>query len=377
MTEFIANHPGGSEKIIMAAGSAIEPFWHLYRQHFASDLPMKLMERMAIGRLNDDDQEIINEQMASLEEEDPYAHEPDRHKSLKIHSDTPMNAETPSRLLTKSYFTPNSLFYIRNHHPVPFLSEKNLKDFRLKIDLSECGKGVTSFSLDDIKRMEKVEVAATMQCSGNRRSGFNSFQRTSGTPWGQGAISTARFGGVRLRDLLKIAGLDDAIAAQEQQGMEHVRFYGLDDLMASISIEKAASPYGDVIICYEMNGELLPRDHGFPLRVVVPGYGGVRNVKWLQKIELSKTEAEGVWQRGLNYKPLPPSITDAKEVNLEHMPSISEASLFSGITKLEPIGDDRPGPGDRVAVRVSGWAWAGGGRNIIRVDLTVCEFFHS
>ena len=81
----------------------------------------------------------------------------------------------------------------------------------------------------------------------------------------------------------------------------------------------------------------------------------------MQKIELSKTEAEGVWQRGLNYKPLPPFIADAKEVNLEHMPSISEASLFSGITKLELIGDDRPGPGDRIAVQVSGWAWAGGG----------------
>ncbi len=106
-----------------------------------------------------------------------------------------------------------------------------------------------------------------MQCSGNRRSGFNKFQRTSGTGWGQGAISTAQWTGVRLADILEEAGLEDAIEAQEKRGINHVRFYSLDGLMASIPIEKAVSPYGDVIIAYEMNGEILPRDHGYPLRV--------------------------------------------------------------------------------------------------------------
>ncbi|KAL7559742.1 hypothetical protein ACA910_003324 [Epithemia clementina (nom. ined.)] len=370
VTDFIANHPGGSEKIIMAAGSAIEPFWHTYRQHFASDLPMRLMEHMAIGRLDPADQDKIDEQMAVLQEDDPYAREPARHKALKIHSDTPMNAETPTRLLTKSYLTPTSLFYIRHHHPVPFLSEKDIHDYRLKIDLAALGKGVRSFSLDDIRKMEKVEVVATLQCSGNRRSGFNSFQRTSGTPWGQGAISTAKFGGVRLRDLLKLAGLDDPIAAQEKQGIEHVRFHGMDGMMASIGIEKASNPYGDVIVCYEMNGELLPRDHGFPLRIIVPGYAAVRSVKWLEKIEVSPTEADGPWQRGLNYKTLPPCITDAKNIDLRQMPSMTEASLFSGITTMKRVDDNAPQPGDRVTVRANGWAWAGGGRNIVRVDVT-------
>lgn len=112
-------------------------------------------------------------------------------------------------------------------------------------------------------------------------------------------------------------------------------------------------------------------------QVIVPGYAGIRNVKWVSKIELANEEAEGPWQRGLNYKILPPSITDANEVDIQEMPSVMEPSLFSGITNLRVGGDVQPAnkegdfqPGDKVMMTVSGWAWAGGGRNIVRVDVT-------
>lgn len=330
---------------------------------------MRLMENMIIGKLDEKDQEAIDEQMEALMEEDPYAREPMRHHSLKIHSDTPMNAECPASRLTQSYLTPSALFYIRHHHPVPFLT--SIDDYKVKIDLTAMGKGIVEVSLEDIKKLPKVEVTATLQCSGNRRSGFNQVMRTSGTSWGQGAISTAKWTGAKLTDVLKLAGLDDPIAAEEELGMEHVRFHSLDGMSASIGIEKAMSPYGDVILSYEMNDEPLPRDHGYPLRAIVPGYCAVRNVKWLSGIEVSKEEAEGPWQRGLNYKALPPSVTDANTVDLEQMPGLSEASLFSGITSMvlkEPGSNVTPG--DTVTVVASGWAWAGGGRNIVRVDVS-------
>jgi sulfite oxidase len=331
------------------------------------------MENMIVGTLKEEDQEAIDKQMEVLQETspDPYAREPLRHRSLRIHSDTPMNAECPANLLTENYYTPSALFYIRHHHPVPFLTEKEVDKYKVKIDLSGMGKGVVEVSLEDIKKLPKVDVTATLQCSGNRRSGFNQVMRTSGTSWGQGAISNAKWTGAKLTDVLKLAGFNDAIEAQEKLGMEHVRFHSLDGMSASIGIEKAMNPYGDVILCYEMNGEPLPRDHGFPLRAIVPGYCAVRNVKWLSGIELSKEEAEGPWQRGLNYKALPPSVTDAKEVDLNRMPGLSEASLFSGITSMSRT---EPGanvsPGDTVTVQASGWAWAGGGRNIVRVDVS-------
>ena len=334
---------------------------------------MKLMEHMAVGRLNEQDQDTIDEQVSVLMEQDPYATEPVRHKALKVHSDTPMNAEAPTHLLTQSYLTPPSLFYIRHHHPVPLLSQKEVKDFKLTVDLTAYGKGVWEVSLEDLKKLPKTEIISTLQCSGNRRGDFNSVARTSGTSWGQGAIGTAKWGGVKLADLMKLAGVDDPIHAEEVGGMEHVRFYSLDGMMASIGVEKALSPYGDCLLAYEMNDEPLPRDHGFPLRIIVPGYAAVRNVKWLNKIELAATEAEGPWQRGLNYKTLPPAVTDASEVQLDRMPSMLEVSLFSGITQMKivsPKTKDKPIPGDNVTVKCAGWAWSGGGRSIVRVDVT-------
>lgn len=143
--------------------------------------------------------------------------------------------------------------------------------------------------------------------------------------------------------------------------LQHLRFESLDGMHASIDILKALSPFGDVILAYEMNGEALPRDHGYPLRAIVPGYAAVRNVKWLSKLELAEEQAEGAWQRGLNYKVLPPSVVDAKGVNLDAMPGLGEVSVFSGITDVTNAGGGmtKMEPGQKVLVKASGWAWAG------------------
>jgi sulfite oxidase len=436
---------------------------------------------MLIGKLHPNDQDLIDEQMENVTEQtpDPYENEPERNASLIVHGDTPMNAEVPQEVITEKYLTPNELFYIRHHHPVPYLSEGELEDFRLEVDLTlmfpdalkkrkaaegddddddeevalpattavdivrrettdtttstSCSNSVVAkLSLDQIKALPKVELISTLQCSGNRRGGFNGLRQTSGTPWGQGAISTARWGGARLIDVLMLAmeevSKDQASDEKKKNAsdgkdykqsslietlhrlqtliddhpeLQHLRFESLDGMLASIDANKGLNPFGDVIVAYEMNGEDLPRDHGYPLRVIVPGYAAVRNVKWLKKLELAEEEAEGTWQRGLNYKILPPTVLDAKEVDLNIMPGLSEECVFSGITKVENLSHTTPTvsttttaleeeifgsmlsmapsfqpartpltPGETVLVKTSGWAYAGGGRNIVRVDVT-------
>eukprot|EP00581_Thalassiosira_minuscula_P003989 CAMPEP_0183735182 /NCGR_PEP_ID=MMETSP0737-20130205/45923_1 /TAXON_ID=385413 /ORGANISM="Thalassiosira miniscula, Strain CCMP1093" /LENGTH=595 /DNA_ID=CAMNT_0025968849 /DNA_START=35 /DNA_END=1819 /DNA_ORIENTATION=+ len=380
VTSFVSNHPGG-DRLLLAAGGPIEPHWHLYRQHFASDLPMRLLEPLAIGNLRESDQDAVDEMMEEImeKEKDPYEFEPERvitdndTDGMRVHSDQPMNAEVPEHLLTRNYLTPSYLYYIRHHHPVPYLSQTQIDNYRLEIDLSAYNKGKVRLSLDDLKSMPKEEIVMTMQCSGNRRSGYNVFNKTSGTTWGQGAISTAKWGGVRLSELLKNAGMGDPTEARDKGGMEHVQFGAVDGMKVSIGIEKATNPYGDVMVCYEMNGEDLPRDHGYPIRLIVPGYAGVRSLKWLNSISISNEEAEGPWQRGLNYKVLPPNVHDANEVDVAKMPSCNELSVSSGITTVEPVEGSlasSPNVGDVVVMRVSGWAFAGGGRNIVRVDVT-------
>ncbi|KAL3816296.1 hypothetical protein ACHAXA_008104 [Cyclostephanos tholiformis] len=400
VTDFIANHPGGSQKILLAAGGPIEPHWHVYRQHFSTDLPQRYMEKMLIGNLDPSDQETVDEIMDKLSEDtDPYENEPTRSPLLKVHSDTPMNAEVPMDILNENYITPVSEFYIRHHHPVPLLSEKQVEDFRLDVDLTLLGgkNQIAKISLAQIKSLPKVEVTATLQCSGNRRSGFNDLRETSGTPWSQGAISTAKWGGARLVDVLMLASeqLTDDDVSQGLAGsahctskchnisclpqtlqnvqrlldahpnLQHIRFECLDGMLSSIDVGKALSPFGDVIIAYEMNDAPLNREHGYPLRVITPGYAAVRSPKWVSRIELAEEQAEGAWHRGLNYKILPPSVQNANEVDLEQMPGLSEVSVFSGITKVSRVaqtGNDpvkKLVPGETVLVKASGWAWAG------------------
>ena len=145
------------------------------------------------------------------------------------------------------------------------------------------------------------------------------------------------------------AGVDDPVALTEKNGIQkHLRMESLDGMKASsINMEKATNPYGDLIIAYEMNDEALPRDHGFPLRVIVPGYAAVRNVKWLSKIEISKSEAEGAWQEGLNYN-----------VDLKKMPSMTEVAVFSGIANMEMAGRPKLKPGKTII-------WLGGQSSIL------------
>ena len=104
-----------------------------------------------------------------------------------------------------------------------------------------------------------------------------------GTSWRPGAISNAKWTGVRLRDVLIAAGYDEKSIAQ------HVQFEGYDQDMtgtcygASIPMSKAISASEDVLLAFQMNGEDIPLDHGYPVRIVAPGVAGARNVKWLKK----------------------------------------------------------------------------------------------
>ncbi|XP_016160412.1 PREDICTED: sulfite oxidase, mitochondrial, partial [Ficedula albicollis] len=206
----------------------------------------------------------------------PFAGDPPRHPALRVNSLKPFNAEPPPELLTQSFLTPNELFFTRNHLPVPAVDPGS---YRLRVE----GPGGRSLSLSLAElrqRFPKHEVIATLQCAGNRRSEMSRVRPVKGLAWDIGAISTARWGGARLRDVLLAAGLGDKTG---DDGEWHVCFEGLDadasgtPYGASIPLKRALSAEAEVLLAYEMNGQELPRDHGFPVRVLVPGVVGARN----------------------------------------------------------------------------------------------------
>jgi len=355
ITNFIINHPGG-DKIMLAAGKAIDPFWRVYQQHENRGNASKLLEDMLIGKLDPDD-------VVQVLGGDPYDEDPERHPGLLFHNNKPCNAELPIELMLDSWITPNALWFIRHHHPVPHIDHK---EYRLNIG----GLGTKSILLDleDLKsHFEAHEVTTTVQCGGNRRADMNTVHETSGIAWGVGAISCACFKGVYLRDILTYSGLMTPGTAA-QNGVQHVVFHGYDGMQASIPIEKALSPYGDVLLAYEMNGEPLPPEHGAPLRLVVPGHVGVRNVKWVSKIVTSTEEAEGTWQRGIAYKGFSPMVRSLSQWDaqaVEALTSVQEQPVTSVIVTpkegyVEEFDD----------VTVTGYAWSGGGRGIVRVDVS-------
>lgn len=354
ITNFIDEHPGG-DKIMMAAGGSVEPFWLMYGVHKQPEI-LAMLETYRIGNLSlEDSKESIRDM------EDPYSNEPKRHPVLRINASKPFNAEPPSSLLADNFITPVDLFYVRNHLPVP---EVDLASYRLTVD----GLGVrpVELTLDEIKRFPEHTITVAVQCAGNRRTEMSKVKAVKGLSWDVAAIGNATFTGVRLRDVLLSLGLKE-----DNPSIQHVQFEGLDTdpanvpYGASIPIEKALDPRGDVLLAYKMNGEPLTRDHGFPLRVIIPGTVGARNVKWLGAIYLSEEESPSHWQQN-DYKGFSPS-TDWDTVDFTKSPAIQVLPVTSAICD--------PTDGDTVKVIdgkiiVKGYAWSGGGNKIVRVDVT-------
>ncbi|RLU15184.1 hypothetical protein DMN91_012178 [Ooceraea biroi] len=353
ITEFVDKHPGGPSKILMAAGGSIDPFWSIFANHNTPEI-YSLLESMRIGNISEEDA-----RSNTSDSYDAYANEPTRHRALIVNGHKPFCAEPPSSMLAESFLTPTDLFYVRNHLPVP---EIDLKNYALELAVEETTKKTLDF--EAIRKYKRHTITAAVMCGGNRRSDMSKIKKLKGINWSVGAVGNATWTGARLCDVLKDLGINE-------DEFEHVQFEGYDldpsgtPYGASIPIAKAIDPRGDVILAYEMNGEPLSKDHGFPIRVIVPGVVGARNVKWLSKISVSRRESQSQWQQG-DYKGFSPS-TDWDNVDFSKSPAIQEMPVISAICE--------PQSGDEVQVKngkiqVRGYAWSGGGRKTIRVDVT-------
>ncbi|XP_059611744.1 sulfite oxidase, mitochondrial isoform X2 [Phlebotomus argentipes] len=346
VTDFVPKHPG-SDKVMLAAGAAIDPFWHIFQQHNTPEV-LTLLESFRIGNLNPEDQ------VSTKDMGDPWSGEPRRHPILKPAAQKPFNAEPPPSMLIDSFITP------KNHLPVPEIDEKT---YELEFEV-EGVKKVTKMTMKDLKKLPRHTVTAVVMCGGNRRSEMDSVKKVKGLFWGPSAVGNAEWTGVKLCDILNKLGV-------KSDEVRHVHFEGLDTdptstfYAASIPLAKAMDPRGDVLLAYEMNGQPLSKDHGFPVRAIVPGTVGARNVKWLGRVYVSSEESDSHWQQK-DYKGFSPS-TDWDTVDFSKSPAIQHMPVTSAICY--------PTPGEKVKVEnghitVKGYAWSGGGCRIVRVDLT-------
>jgi DMSO/TMAO reductase YedYZ molybdopterin-dependent catalytic subunit len=199
-----------------------------------------------------------------------------------------------SAMRDQGHLVPIDRFFVRNHTSTPVIDEQ---DWRLEVFGAGLRGGPVSFSYRDLRRLPSRTITAAIECAGNGRSYFTSQQgqTVSGTAWHLGGIGVARWRGVPLSTVLRRAGLSSRAVDVQPIGLDPNYVTGGVDLgpvRRPLPIGKALD---DVLLAYEMNGEPLPSDHGFPVRVVVPSWIGISSIKWLGRIEVSDVPLFSPW----------------------------------------------------------------------------------
>src|SRR6266436_8626583 len=208
---------------------------------------------------------------------------------LIIRQKEPNNLETPLDRVD-SFLTPAELFYVRSHSPAPKLE---LASYRLQI----AGAVRSPFSLTykELRDMPAETRVALLECAGNSRVFL--VPQVQGAQWELGAAGNAEWTGVPLRALLERADLAEGASEIVLEGPDRgtPKEEPVPPLPISYtwSLPRAKALGPDVLIAYQMNGRDLPRDHGFPVRAIVPGHYGMASVKWLTGIQAVREPFRG------------------------------------------------------------------------------------
>ena len=273
-------------------------------------------------------------------------------RPMILHNDRPEDLETPLQYFD-TYLTRVDSFFVRQHIPRPAPIDRAA--YRLKIN-GMVAKPV-ELSLDDLRKLPQFTVTATLECTGNGRGFYT--PKVPGIQWGRGAVGNAEWRGPKLSDVLKLAGADSTAAFLEIDGAD----FGVadtPDFIRSMPMQKALHPA--TLLALSMNGE-TPDIHGFPARLVVPGWDGTSWVKWVTRLtpaaEMSKGFFMNPGYRFPKYN-LPPG-SPAKPSELE---VIEGMPVKSSITS--PVDQTKAPMG---AITIRGFAWSGE-NSIERVEIS-------
>jgi DMSO/TMAO reductase YedYZ molybdopterin-dependent catalytic subunit len=254
------------------------------------------------------------------------------------------------------YITPIDRFFVRTHVAVPTVDPA-----QWKLDVGGHVASPFALSMEELRRMPAVELVAVLECAGNGRAYYN--PPAAGVQWETGAAGNARWRGVRLAEVLKRAGVKD--------GAVEVLFDGADvpigtmaDFQRSITLQKALDP--NTLLAYEMNGETLPLKHGFPLRVVAPGWASDSWTKWVTSIRVLPQPFEGFWMKNAYRHPAQP-VAGGAALPPEAMIPVTSLRVKSVIGS--PVSGTKPQAGKPMVV--SGAAWSGDKGPVIGVEVSL------
>jgi len=276
-------------------------------------------------------------------------------RDMLVRSVRPEDLEMPLSGFA-DYITPIEHFFVRTHVYVPSV---NVSDWRLKVE-GEVAAPLT-LTFDELKQLPSVELISVVECAGNGRRFFD--PPVAGAQWSTGAVGNARWRGVRLGDVLKRAGIKDSSREVLFDGAD-VPLGTMPDFQRSIPVKKALDPH--TLLAYEMNGETLPVKHGFPVRVVAPGWASDSWVKWLTGIRVLDKEHDGFWMKSAYRRP-PYPVAPGTAIPADQMQPVTSLKIKSVIA--EPLNGTQAAVGMPLAIR--GAAWSGDAGPVTAVEVSV------
>ena len=276
---------------------------------------------------------------------------------LVVHRVHPLNCETSIPALVGGVVMPNARFYMRNNFRIPNL---DVATFRLAI--GGLVERPQRFTVRDLQNMRSKTLVATLECAGNGRSLFD--RPTEGEQWRLGAVSTAEWTGVPLVEILNRAGVRPDAKDVLFRGADGGTVAGLSEpIRFERSLRLDDARHSDVLLAYAMNGEPVPVEHGYPLRLIVPRWYAVASVKWLNEIELIDRPFTGhyqgdkyryEWERDGQVVSEPVMLQRVRALITEPSP---HTEVCSGELAIRGVAWSGAAPIARVDVSVGGTGW--------------------
>ena len=267
---------------------------------------------------------------------------------MLAHSNHPFNGEFLPHLLDDD-ITPTERHFVRNNGNLPKRAiTKDLSGWKLTID-GEVNKEL-ALTMDDLLRFPQVTMQVVLECAGNGRSLFE--PKVDGNPWQRGAVACSEWTGVRLRDVLLTAGVKPNAVYTGNYGDDDSTD-GSEQFSRGIPIEKALDEH--TLIALKMNGEDLPAAHGFPARLIVPGWIGSAMQKWINRIWIRDRVHDSEKMSGYAYRipayPVEPGVIPPIE-DMIIATSLRVKSLITQPESLQEFSINTP-------IKAKGHAWAG------------------
>lgn len=319
--------------------------------------------------------EQVPEQVDEADQFTPDSWIPRSDQLIRLTGKHPLNAEADlTTLFDAGFITPSPIHYVRNHGAVPHLLWEN---HRLEVT---AGKQQVYLMDDLTKQFDSINIPVFLACDGSRRKELNMMKATRAFNFTGAAAGCSYWKGVLLRDVLRAADVDK-LTREYPDSRLWVHYEGADDLSegkyaTSVPLQYAMDSNNDAMLAYEMNDHPIPPDHGYPLRVILPGWVGARSIKWLTKIWVNDKENDSYYYIYDN-RQLPSFITDPEselaDIMFRHPNTICNEQMLNSITV-------RPAQGEKIDLvnvkkgkqyRVEGIAYNGSGEEVDRVEISL------